>query len=123
MNEQILSEKCSGRQDPIAAGQHLRDAGMQTALDHANEVTADWGTEAFYALASYLVAHPGKTFMIEDVRQYAYQSLDLPRPPHERAWGGIANRAAKAGLIVRVRLAPVKTPGSHCANASIWRAA
>ncbi|HBP27924.1 MAG TPA: hypothetical protein DD666_00730 [Advenella kashmirensis] len=107
----------------IQTSQQLRDAGMQTALSHADAVIDDWGIMAYAALEAFLESHPGETFMTEDVRQYAYQSLDLPRPPHERAWGGIANRAAKAGLIVRVRLAPVKTPGSHCANASIWRAA
>jgi len=118
----MLNENIRNSQDPHTTGQHLRDAGMQTALDHANEIVADWGSAAYAALTTYVAAHPGETFMTEEVREYAYGILDLSRPPHERAWGGIVNRAAKAGLIVRVRLAPVKTPGSHCANATMWRA-
>src|SRR5690606_33079593 len=99
-----------------------RDAGMQLALDHAQAVRPEWADEAFNALRMYIAAHPGKTFMTEDVRSYAYSVLAVPCPPHERAWGSIIAKAARQGLIKRVGIAPVETVSSHMANASVWEA-
>lgn len=107
----------------FVTGRHLRDAGMHTAISNAERQTTDWPTEAMRALQMYLLANPGTDFMAEDVREYAYNTLAVPYPPHCRAWGSIFQRAAREGLIRRVRIAPVKTPSSHMANASVWRAA
>lgn len=106
----------------FVTGQDLRDAGMHAAIRNAEREHADWPTEAMRALHMYLRAHPGKEFMAEDVRNYAYDTLAVPYPPHCRAWGSIFQKAAREGLIQRVRIAPVKTPSSHMANASVWRA-
>lgn len=107
---------------PFVTGQDLRDAGMHTAISNADEQVPDWSTEAMRALQMYLLAYPNDEFMAEDVRNYAYDTLAVPYPPHCRAWGSIFQRAAREGLIRRVRIAPVKTPSSHMANASVWRA-
>lgn len=111
----------TGNSQPLT-GRELRDAGMQVALDSAQRQTEGWPTEAMNALRTYLHAHPGKEFMAEDVRIYAYDVLAVPYPPHCRAWGAIFRRAVRDGLIRRVRIAPVKTPSSHMANAAVWRA-
>lgn len=100
-----------------------RDAGMSEAVAHANAVHDGWADEAMTALRMYIAAYPKKHFMTEDVREYAYDVLAIPYPPHCRAWGGVIAAAAREGLIVRVRIGPVKTPTSHMANASVWRAA
>lgn len=100
-----------------------RDAGMAQALDHAEAVHEGWAEEAANALRMYIAAHPGKEFMAEDVREYAYDVLAVPYPPHCRAWGSIIAKAARDGLIERVGIGPVKTASSHMANASVWRAA
>lgn len=107
---------------PFVSGRDLRDAGMHAAISNADAQVPDWPTEAMRALQMYVLAHPGKEFMAEDVRNYAYDTLAVPYPPHCRAWGSIFQRAAREGLIRRVRIAPVKTPSSHMANASVWRA-
>lgn len=99
-----------------------RDAGMQLAIDNATSVRSDWPEQAMNALRVFLAAHPGKTFMTEDLRAYAYDVLAVPYPPHERAWGAIIAKAARHELIVRVGIAPVETASSHMANASVWRA-
>lgn len=98
-----------------------RDAGMRLALDHAESVRDGWADEAMTALRIYIAAHPTKEFMTEDVREYAYDVLAVPYPPHCRAWGGVMASAAKQGLITRVGIGPVKTASSHMANATIWR--
>ena len=107
----------------FVTGRQLRDTGMQVALDHAESVHDGWAEQAIGALQVYLSAHPGRTFMTEDVRAYAYDVLAIPHPPHCRAWGGVIARAAREGLIRRVGLGPVKTASSHMANAAVWRAA
>lgn len=100
-----------------------RNAGMQEALSHAIAVQADWPEQAMNALRVFISEHPGKTFMTEDLRAYAYDELALPYPPHERAWGAIIAKAARQELIRRVGIAPVETASSHMANASVWRSA
>lgn len=107
----------------FVTGRDLAQAGMQQALDHAEDVREGWAEEAMNALRMYLAAHQGKEFRTEQVREYAYDVLAISYPPHERAWGSITQRAAREGLIVFVRLGPVKTASSHRANASVWRAA
>lgn len=107
----------------FVTGRDLRDAGIHAAITNAERQATDWATEAMRALQMYLLAHPGEEFMAEDVREYAYNTLAVPYPPHCRAWGAIISKAARDGLIERVGIAPVKTASSHMANASVWRAA
>ncbi|MCI2809363.1 hypothetical protein [Eoetvoesiella caeni] len=107
----------------FVTGRQLRDAGMHTAIGHAAATHDDWPEQAFEALQTYVATHPGKEFMAEDVRNYAYDVLAIPYPPHCRAWGSIIARAAREGMIRRVGIGPVKTASSHMANASVWRAA
>lgn len=107
----------------FVTGRDLRDAGMHAAAVNAERVNEGWAEEAYNALRMYVAANPGKHFMTEDVREYAYDVLAIPYPPHCRAWGAIIAKAAREGLIVRVGIGPVKTASSHMANASVWRAA
>ncbi|TAL90932.1 MAG: hypothetical protein EPN62_00940 [Candidimonas sp.] len=106
----------------ITTGRQLRDAGMQVAIDHAAAIDADWPARAAQALREFLFLNRDD-FMAEDVRAYAYNELDVPQPPHDRAWGSIMAAAARQGLIHRVGIRPVRTASSHMANASVWRAA
>lgn len=102
------------------SGRELREAGMRLAIQSANEKSSGWSDEALNALRMYIRANPDKQFMAEDVRNYAYDVLAVPYPAHCRAWGSVMTRAAREGLIKRVCIAPVKTPSSHMANASVW---
>lgn len=107
----------------FVTGRSLRDAGIHQAITNAENQITDWPAEAMRALQMYLLDNPSREFMTEDLRDYAYNVLAVPYPPHCRAWGGIIQAAAKDGLIERVSIAPVKTASSHMANASVWRAA
>ncbi len=108
---------------PFVSGRMLADMGMEAALMNANAKQSDWSIQAMDALLVYLSLHPGKEFMAEDVREFAYDVLAVPYPPHCRAWGSIIQKAARNGVIRRLRIAPVRTVSSHSANASVWRAA
>ena len=97
-----------------------RDKGIKRAVDHANLVNESW-SDTVYRLFLDFIRHNKCEFMCEDFRE-GMASL-IPPPPNDRAFGGIFMRAAKAGLITRVRYAPVKNVRAHRANASVWKKA
>src|SRR5690625_75765 len=101
-------------------GRDLRDAGIERALENANEQIDNWSDIAYSALQVFVSEHPDQTFMTEEVRNYAYDHLAIPYPPHCRAWGGVMLRASRQGLIRKVGVEPVKTPSNHMANAAVW---
>lgn len=105
------------------SGEALRDLGMQQAVDHADEKVPEWSVMALDSLKRFLKKSPlaSSEFMTEEIRLWAYQQDNLPRPPSERAWGGVTAKAAKLGLITRLRIDSVKNPNAHCANANVWR--
>lgn len=108
-------------QSNLFEARQARDAGIEKAVTHANEVVPDWSEQAFEKLKEYLKCFPGE-FMAETFRaEMALQ--DFPLPPSARAWGGIIRRAASAGLIERVRLQQVTNKRAHLCYASVWRAA
>lgn len=71
-------------------------AAAAAALDHAG---GDWADRALSLLGAFALTHA--EFKIEDVRRHA-DAVGLPAPPDGRAWGGVANRARAAGLIVAI---------------------
>jgi hypothetical protein len=95
-----------------------RDKGIAKAIDHANQVHESWGEKAYGMFRDFIYKRKCE-FMCEDFR-HAVTGL-LPNPPHNRAFGNVLMRAAKAGLIERVRYAPVRNVKAHRANASVWR--
>lgn len=98
-----------------------RDAGIEQAVSHANEVDPGWSERAFQMLKDWLKGWaPGFKFTIEEFRQVA-QIRGLPDPPHQRAFGSIAVRAKTAGLIKSNGTVKVKNPKAHCANANQWQ--
>lgn len=97
-----------------------RDDGMETAADHAEYDAPGWRAGALslftaYAIAHKLDAHP---FLTEDVRVYADQR-GFPPPPDERAWGAIATKAVKAGIVRREGTRPARS--SRMGFKSAWR--
>lgn len=102
----------------IGFARKARDKGIKLALDHADKVIDNWGEKAYVLLKEFLRTNKGN-FMAEDFRLSVADKIDAP--PHNRAFGGIFMRAAKAGLIERVGYAPVKNWKAHRANASVWR--
>lgn len=103
-------------------GKVLRDAGMQQAIEHAEQETPNWATMALDMVKAFVLEYPHLEFMAEDIREWAHNHKGLPESPSKRAWGGILAKASHQDLIIKVRIGQVKNPTAHRANANVWRA-
>lgn len=105
----------------IAEGQKRRDAGMQQAIDHAEQVTEQWAVLSFNFLVQYIKEYSsGKQFQAEDFRMWCERGKRIPEPPSKRAYGGIVKQAANQGLIKKVGHSAVNNPNAHRAFATLW---
>lgn len=107
------------------AARKARDDGIGRAVDHADRVHPSWADQAFDVLADYLTIGAiaaGAGFTSEDVRDHA-DRLALPEPPHLRAWGGVFQRAARGGLIVKSGVTEARAARVHCGIITVWQVA
>lgn len=100
-----------------------RDAGIQQAAEHAEEIHPDWNELADEALRVFAASKraSGEAFTSEDVRS-SIAAAFVPQPPHLRAWGSVFKRAAKAGLIAKVGIVESRAAHCHCAHVAAWKA-
>lgn len=98
-----------------------RDKGMKRAVDHADAVEEGWSERAMRALRIYCRYHKGKSFLSEDVRDWAETKGYISIPPDARSWGAIFQTAAKAGVIWRIGYSPAKS--SNLSPKCLWAAA
>ena len=101
----------------INNGSQLRDKGIKKAVDNANDTHEKWSDKAYKFLVDYIKSH--QEFMTEDLRLDSEK--EIPKPPSNRAWGGIILRAVRAGLIHRVGFSNVKNVKAHRTPATVWR--
>ena len=101
----------------INEGSQLRDKGIKQAIDSANGTHEKWSEKAYKFLVSYIKSQD--EFMTEDLRLASEK--EIPKPPSNRAWGGIILRAVRAGLITRDRFSNVKNAKAHKTPATVWR--
>ena len=101
----------------INNGSQLRDKGIKKAIDNADNTHNKWSDKAYKFLTGYIKSH--HEFMTEDLRMASEK--EIPKPPSNRAWGGIILRAVRAGLIVRDRFSNVKNAKAHKTPATVWR--
>jgi hypothetical protein len=94
-----------------------RDKGIKKAVDTANRISAEWSEKAYEFMKDY--ATKNGVFMTEDVR-YASQGI-VDSNVNQKAWGGIARKAAHKGIIERIGRAEVKNVNANCAYASVWK--
>jgi len=78
----------------------LRDLGIERSVEHADQVMDGWSDWALEAVRQYAGGHPDP-FLTEDVRDWAAKR-GLPKPPDDRAWGAVMQRAKRAGYIDNV---------------------
>lgn len=100
-----------------------RDAGIEQAVSHAEDVEPAWTERAYQFLLAYIDHQRiagSTTLTSEDVRAYAH-GLGLPVPPSNRAWGGPLLRARRAGLLVRHGITEARDPGCHMGIRNVWR--
>ena len=101
----------------INNGSQLRDKGIKQAVDNANNTHEKWSVKAYKFLTNYIKSQ--HEFMTEDAR--IASEKEIPKPPSNRAWGGIILRASKAGLINRIGFSNVKNVKAHRTPATVWR--
>ena len=101
----------------INDGSQLRDKGIKQAIDNADDTHDKWSDKAYSFLTKWIKTQ--YEFMTEDVRVASESAI--PKPPSNRAWGGVILRAAKAGLINRVGFSNVKNAKAHRTPATVWR--
>lgn len=105
----------------VKESERRRDAGMERAAEHAEDVDPGWNDKAFGHLKLFLeTVFAAETFQGEDVRLCA-QMRDLKAPPDKRAWGSVLVRAAREGLILKAGYGISKDPKSHRSPSTLWR--
>lgn len=92
-----------------------RDIGIQRATDHADQEHPRWADAAFDVLKS-AVAIREQPFLAEDAIEAIGHAV--PEPPDGRAWGGVFQRAARAGVIRKVGYAPARS--SNLSPKVLW---
>lgn len=105
MNDQLSIDFVRGR----------RDDGIQRAGEHAGDV---WRRRAHGYLLEYIATHGERSFLAEEVRDFA---STLEAPPDGRAWGVVFQNAARAKLIIKAGYAPAKS--SNLSPKVLWRPA
>lgn len=102
----------------IAERNAARDAGIKQAADHADAVSDRWTDRAFVWFRDFAKQH--REFTTEQVRLTATAN-GFPAAPDARSWGYVAQRAAKAGVVVKHGYAPSVTKDGHGHPISVWR--
>ena len=98
-----------------------RDVGIDVSEAKANRDKAGWSADAMHGLELYCLAHDDKEFLAEDVREWTSSMGLVEEPENGKAWGGVFQRAARHGLIMRTGYARAKS--SNLAPKCLWRAA
>lgn len=104
--------------NPKVSGKELRDKGIETAINHADDVCDNWGELAFQFFVNY--ARNSKVPFMTNDAVMASNGI-IPEPPDLRSWGAIAVRAVKSGYISRTGYGEVKNPKHHAAPKSLWQ--
>ena len=103
-------------QKSLCFGYHSGHSAAEDAADNAGPI---WREFAYQHFLEY--ARDAGQFVTGMARQYAEVVCGLEPPPDSRAWGAIAKRAQRAGLIVDTgRTMNFKTGSSHPTNARVW---
>lgn len=102
----------------ISFARQARDKGIEKAKRNADRVHHSWSGKA-YGLLKDFIKHHSEPFQFEEFR-YSIAGL-VAEPPHKRAFGAVAAKAAREGIITRVGYAPVKSVNCHRAFASVWK--
>lgn len=107
--------------------QKLLDLGEAGAVEGmvraANAAGEAWKNRAFELAAEFFVevapALEGP-FEILSARGYAEGVGQLPPPPDARAWGYVARRLKKAGIIVAAGVGRSSDPKQHRGFTTLW---
>jgi hypothetical protein len=93
-------------------------AAAKASADRADREIDEWTEKAVALFADYAKQAPFP-FLTEDAREFA-EFCGLPSPPDGRAWGHIAKRCQRAGLIVSAGFGSAKS--SNGSPKVLWKA-
>ena len=97
-----------------------RDKGILQSLSNADAKIPDWSERAWKMFTEWLEGWPkGYKFQIEGFRKVA-QIRGLPDPPTARAFGSLAVRAKREGLVKSNGQKPTTSKTAHRCYASEW---
>lgn len=101
----------------------LKQAGQQTALDHAGR---KWTESTLDKLRAFCKARKdmGRSrFRLEEFRAVA-EAAGWELPPTSKAWGALPRIARRAGIIRATdKFEPAKSPKTHSHWVRVWEAA
>lgn len=102
----------------IKRGEQLRDEGIQRASDHAEREREEWNDAAYEYFVEYATTHD--QFATEDVREHALRD-GFEDAPDARAWGAVAARARREGLIIHSHFESARNAKKHRCPLRIWK--
>lgn len=97
-------------------GLALAQAGGEAAAAAAGHA---WFEHAYDAFVRF--AHKHKVFTTEDARIYAHNYAGVPVPPDARAWGPVANKAMRDGLVSKVGHSSGILKQCHAGTKTLWK--
>lgn len=102
----------------------MGEAGAVAGMNRAAEAAGSaWRARAF-ELAAEFFAYPAKSlpgpFEILEARRYAENVGGLPPPPDSRAWGHIARKLKKFGVIKSAGVGKSSDPQQHRGYVTLW---
>ncbi len=98
-----------------------RDLGIERAVDHADRESPGWRERATEACLNWIAdQQKGRRFLVEEIREYLYQSKQIEKAPSDRAWGAIALKILKSGLVKKIGTGQVLNPRAHRCFASMY---
>lgn len=110
-----------GNMFDIKEGRIRRDAGIDRAVSHADVIESGWKEMAWELFTVWIERMPvGFKFRIEEFRLWITAGKKLADPPSKRAFGFIAVKAVKSGLVKKAGHATVLNPDAHGCFCSLW---
>lgn len=98
----------------------LAKQGINAAIEHADHAEDGWSERAYSLFIDFAARHA--EFMTEDVRRWATDE-GLNGAPSARAWGAVALRACREGIIAKAGYRRTQNPSAHGTPATLWRSA
>jgi hypothetical protein len=92
-------------------------AAAKASADRADREIDEWTNKAVALFATFAKITPSP-FLTEDARQFA-ESRGLTSPPDGRAWGHIAKRCQRAGVITSAGFGAAKS--SNGSPKVLWK--
>lgn len=101
-----------------SGGRELAREGMERSAGTQERLAPGWAAGAYRELVRF--AQERQRFTGEEAKAFAYRE-GLERPRNEGAWGGVVNRAARAGVIEFDGYEVAGSASRHCAPNRRWR--